>query len=62
MKVSSFLKEQEYSMGESAIKQAMAESGKMTQKQLLDYMKAKHDGKYDPKLAKECAKEIVSSM
>lgn len=52
----------EFQMSEDKIKQAMAESGKMKVAELMSYMKGKYAGKYDLKLAKECAKEIVASM
>jgi len=52
----------EYEMSEDDIRQAMAESGKMKVKQLMDYMKAKYAGKYDPKVARENAKELVADM
>ena len=40
----------------------MAESGKMKVAQLMSYMKAKYEGKYDPKVARENAKELVADM
>ena len=54
--------EKEYEMSEDDIREKMAESGKMKVKQLMDYMKAKYDGKYDPKLARANAKDIVAEM
>lgn len=51
-----------YSMDEQKIKEAMASSGKTKVTDLMNYMKARYAGQYDLKLAKECAKEIVSSI
>ena len=56
------INEKEYDMDEDAIRQAMAESGKMKVAQLMSYMKAKYAGKYDLKLARENAKELVADM
>lgn len=52
----------EYEMSESKIRQAMAESGKSTVKQLMDYMKAKYPGQYDINVARANAKELVADM
>lgn len=52
----------EYEYDESKIREIMAQSGKMKVKQLMDYMKARHAGKYDPKVARENAKELVADM
>ena len=52
----------EYEMDEDKIRQVMAESGKMKVKQLMDYMKSRYEGKYDPKVARENAKELVADM
>lgn len=49
-------------MSEDSIKQAMAESGKMKITQLMSYMKARYQGKYDTKLAREIAREMVAEM
>jgi len=49
-------------MTESQITQAMAESGKMTQRDLMGSMKARHLGKYDLKLARSIAKRLVQEM
>lgn len=49
-------------MSADKIRQAMAESGKSSVKHLMDYMKAKYDGKYDVELAKTNAKELVADM
>lgn len=57
----SFLAES-YTMDEQKIKEAMTGSGKTKVTDLMNYMKAKYSGQYDPKLAKECAKEIVDSI
>jgi len=52
----------EYEMSEDDIRQAMAESGKMKASDLMKYMKSRHAGKYDPKVAKENAKELADEM
>lgn len=62
MKLKDLLNESEYTMTEQQIKEAMAGSGKMKITDLMNYMKVRYTGKYDPKLAKECAKEIVASF
>jgi hypothetical protein len=49
-------------MSEGKIKEAMAESGKTNVTLLMGYMKARYEGKYDVKLAKQCAKEIVKEL
>ena len=58
-----FLTESEQQMmSEDKIRQALAESGKMTVRDMLAYMKHKHAGKYDMTLAKKNAKELVADM
>ena len=52
----------EYTMSDDDVRQAMAQSGKMKVKQLMDYMKFRHEGKYDPKEARLTAKELVADM
>lgn len=49
-------------MTEDNVREKMAESGKMKVKQLMDYMKVRYAGKYDIKLARENAKEIIANM
>jgi len=51
-----------YEMGADKIRQAMAESGKMKVSELMKYMKTRYAGKYDVKLARENAKELVADM
>ncbi len=63
MRLRELLEENESTeMSEGQIKEAMAESGKMSIPQLMSYMKSKYAGKYDLKLAKMCAREIKNSM
>jgi hypothetical protein len=58
-----FLTESEHQMmSEDKIRQALAESGKMTVRDMMAYMKRMHAGKYDVKLAKKNAKELVADM
>ena len=52
----------EYSMSEDNVRQAMAESGKSKVAELMSYMKAKYAGKYDTKMARMNAKELVADM
>lgn len=64
MKLKDFIIESsaDYTMTEQQIKEAMAGSGKMKVTDLMNYMKSRYPGKYDPKLAKVCAQEIVRSF
>lgn len=45
-------------MTESQIEQRIAESGKMTQKDVLNYFK-RWEGEYDPKNVQRLAKEMI---
>lgn len=47
---------------ESQIRQAIAESGKMTATQMISYIKSKYPGRYDEKMLKENAKELAADI
>jgi len=49
-------------MTETEIRQALAESGKMRVVDMMTYMKHRYNGKYDVKLARTNAKELVADM
>jgi len=49
-------------MDEFKIREAIAESGKMTVRDIMSYLKHRHEGKYDVKLARKNAKELVAEM
>jgi len=54
--------ESDEQMSEMKIREAMAESGKTRVNDLMKYMKAHYAGKYDIKVARENAKELVADM
>ncbi len=49
-------------MDEMKIREALAESGKLTLKDMMAYMKRRHSGNYDVALARKNAKELVKEM
>lgn len=49
-------------MTEDQIIEAMAESGKMSCKEMLAYMECRYHGKYDKKIARKEAKRLVKGM
>ena len=51
-----------YELNEDQVVEIMAESGKSKVSELMKYLKAKYNGKYDPKLAKENAIRITSNI
>ena len=47
---------------ESKIREIFAESGKMTVKEMMSYLEARHSGNYDKKVARDNAKELVADI
>lgn len=54
-----FVNESSYEMDRWKIREAIAESGKMRLKDVMDYLNRKYEGKFDVKQAKEDAKEMI---
>jgi hypothetical protein len=51
--------ESSYEMDRWKIREAIAESGKMSLKDVMNYLNFRYEGKFDVKLAKEDAKEMI---
>ena len=49
-------------MNEFEIREALAESGKTRVNDMMAYLKHWHAGKYDVRLARKIAKELVAEM
>lgn len=47
---------------ESQIREIFAESGKMTVREMISYLEARHSGNYDKKVARDNATELVADM
>lgn len=54
-----FVNESSYEMDRWKIREAIAESGKMRLKDVMDYLNRRYEGKFDVKQAKEDAKEMI---
>jgi hypothetical protein len=47
---------------EMKIREVFAESGKMTVRDMMQYIEHRYSGQYDKKLARKNAKELVEEM
>ena len=49
-------------MNDLNIREVLAESGKLTVSQMMNYLKSRYNGKYDIKTARNEAKDLVREM